>query len=336
MTTRARWWLMGALLCLSMLAAAGIFAWRTFLHQPLTASASDMVQVVAGSSAQQVTRQLARRWGQPELAWKVLYRLQSAGRPIQAGEYAIPAGATPVDVLELLLSGKVVQHAFRIQEGWNLRQLMAALEQDSRLKMDLEPAILQQLQAQLAPGKPSLEGLFFPDTYRFQRGSTASALLLRAGKMMREQLQAQWRQRDLKQTAVLETPYQALILASIIEKETGLAEEMPRIAGVFFNRLRKGMRLQTDPTVIYGLGEDFDGNLRRKDLKAPTPWNTYVIQGLPPTPIAMPSLNALRAVMHPEQHEYLYFVADGSGGHVFSKQYAAHRQAVRKYQIKGH
>lgn len=336
MTTRTRWLLMGLLLSASMAAAIGIHYWRSFLHQPVTERDNQTLQVVAGSSAQQVIRQLASRWDQPYLAWRILLRIHAAGRHIQAGEYAIPAGATPEDVLELLLNGAVVQHAFRIQEGWNLHQLLAAVEKESRLKMDLDAQGLQKLQQRLAPDKPSLEGLFFPDTYLFQKGSAASALLLRAGRMMNRQLQTQWQERDLKQTAALETPYQALILASIVEKETGIVEEMPRIAGVFLNRLQKGMRLQTDPTVIYGLGDAFDGNLRRKDLKSPTPWNTYVIQGLPPTPIAMPSLHALQAVMHPEVHEYLYFVADGSGGHVFSKHYEAHRRAVRKYQIRGH
>ncbi len=323
-----------ALLVLSISASWGVWRWKSFTHSPLPLEQAEILNVERGSSVRALAGQLAGQFGQPEIFWRLLYRLHGEARPLQAGEYQLSPGVTPLQLLHMLLEGQVVQHRFRIQEGWNWRQLQQALQAEDRLLQDLNPQTLAALQRQLAPEQDALEGLFFPDTYRFQRGSRASELLLRAGRLMQSTLQQAWQQRDLQQTAVLETPYQALILASIVEKETALAEEMPRIAGVFLNRLRKGMRLQTDPTVIYGMGERFDGNIRRKDLRTPTPWNTYVIPGLPPTPICMPGAQAIAAVMRPEAHDYLFFVADGSGGHVFSREYEAHRKAVMRYQMK--
>jgi len=321
-----------------LLASAGsawlVYSWRQFAASPLPQVGSATLQVEPGTSVHVLLRRLSRRYGQPLEYWKGLYWLEGQQRPIQAGEYRLIPGDTPRDLVQRLLAGQVVEHVFRIQEGWNWRQLRAAVEHDARLKMDLSPETLQDLQRQLAPGAESLEGLFFPDSYRFQRGAPASGLLLRAGRWMQQQLEQAWQQRDRRIDAWIETPYQALILASIVEKETAQVGEMPRIAGVFYNRLRKNMRLQTDPTVIYGLGEAFDGNLRRRDLRQPTPWNTYVIRGLPPTPICMPGRAAIDAVMRPENHAYLFFVADGSGGHYFSTHYEEHRRAVNQYQIK--
>ncbi len=330
-----RLWLMLLLLLSSTGSAWFIHDWRLFSSRPLPLDEADILLVNRGSSVSALSEQLAERFHQPLSYWLLLYRLHGGNRPIQAGEYRLQPGTTPRGLLEMLLAGDVLQHRFRIQEGWTWKQLQQALSREERLLYDLSETGLQQLQQQLAPARSSLEGLFFPDTYRFQRNSPASELLMRAGRLMQVRLQRAWNTRDRELTSVLETPYEALILASIVEKETALAVEMPRIAGVFLNRLRRNMRLQTDPTVIYGMGDAFDGNIRRKDLKTPTPWNTYVIHGLPPTPICMPGEAALRAVTRPEQHDFLYFVADGSGGHHFSRTYEEHRRAVRRYQLKG-
>lgn len=252
---------------------------------------------------------------------------------VQAGEYHIPPGMLPNELLDMLVAGKVVQYSFTLVEGWNTRQLLAALKQNPDITHTLKTEDARQLMQELGLDKQHAEGWFFPDTYHFVRDTSDKALLKRASAAMRTQLDEQWQQRD--SGLPYENVYQALIMASIIEKETGVAEERQKISGVFVRRLQKGMRLQTDPTVIYGIGESYDGNIRRKDLRTDTPYNTYTRGGLPPTPIAMPGLAAIHAALHPADGDSLYFVASGGGAHVFSSTLEQHNEAVIKYQLKG-
>jgi UPF0755 protein len=258
------------------------------------------------------------------------FRLSGQDRQIKAGSYEVEAGTTPRSLLRQLVRGEESLRVVTLVEGWNFKQLRAALLKAELLKpatRGLEPdAIMAML------GKPGVapEGRFFPDTYMYAKGSTDLAVLKRALRAMDKHLDAAWAQRQ--PGTVLKSADEALILASIIEKETGRASDRPMISGVFNNRLRIGMLLQTDPTVIYGLGDAFDGNLRRSHLKADTPWNTYTRGGLPPTPIAMPGKAALLAAVQPAPTQALYFVARGDGSSQFSDNLDAHNRAVNKFQ----
>jgi UPF0755 protein len=250
---------------------------------------------------------------------------------IKAGEYEVPAGTTPPALLDLLISGKVIQRAVTLVEGWTFRQVLAALSEDTRLVKELGKAAPGDVMERLGRSGQHPEGRFFPDTYNFTKGTTDLDILRRAYERMEQVLAQEWEQR--REDLPLATPEEAVILASIVEKETGLASERPAIAGVFIRRLELGMKLQTDPTVIYGLGDAFDGNLTRAHLRGDTPYNTYVHPGLPPTPIALPGRQAIHAVLHPEDGDSLYFVAKGDGSHHFSTNLAEHNRAVRQYQL---
>ena len=260
-------------------------------------------------------------------AW---FRLSGNSRNIKAGSYELTPGTTPRSLLEKLVRGEEALRAVTLVDGWTFRQVRQALKKAEQLKPDSQEMSAAVLMAQL--GKPGLapEGRFFPDTYTYSKGSSDLAVLHRAMRAMDKRLDAAWVQRD-PQTP-LKTPEQALILDSIIEKETGLPSDRPSIAAVFNNRLRLGMRLQTDPTVIFGLGESFDGNLRKKDLQTDTPWNTYTRNGLPPTAIAIPGKAALLAAVQPGTSKALYFVARGDGSSAFSNTLDEHNRAVNKYQ----
>jgi UPF0755 protein len=250
---------------------------------------------------------------------------------LQTGEYRLMPDMTPVSLLHILTSGDVIQHALVIVEGQTFREVLATVRGSDTLQTTLEVSDTSDIMVRLGHANEHPEGRLLPDTYHFPGGTTDVAFLQRAYTAMAEQLASAWdaREEDLP----FGTPYEALILASIVEKETGQVKERPLIAGVFVQRLRKGMRLQTDPTVIYGLGAGFDGNIRRRDLLADTPYNTYTRDGLPPTPIAMPGRDAIDAVMHPQENGYLYFVARGDGSHYFSRTLQEHNQAVKKYQL---
>ena len=260
-------------------------------------------------------------------AW---FRLSGQDRLIKAGNYEIPPGTTPYGLLQKLARGEESLRALTLVEGWNFRQVRAALAHDATLKPDTaglsDAAIMERLER---PGVHP-EGRFFPDTYTYAKGSSDLAVLRRALHAMDRRLEAAWSQRA--SDTPLKSAEQALILASIVEKETGRASDRGLVAGVFANRLRVGMLLQTDPTVIYGLGEKFDGNLRKKDLQTDTPWNTYTRAGLPPTPIAMPGKAALLAAVQPEPTRALYFVAKGDGTSHFSESLDEHNRAVNRYQ----
>ncbi|SFU77987.1 UPF0755 protein [Paenacidovorax caeni] len=258
------------------------------------------------------------------------FRVSGQDRRIKAGNYEIPAGTTPQGLLQKLARGEETLRALTLVEGWNFRQVRAALARDEGLRHDA--TVLDDAQLMDKLGRPGVapEGRFFPDTYTYAKGSSELALLRRALHAMDRRLEAAWAQRA--SDTPLKSADEALILASIVEKETGLASDRAHIAGVFTNRLRVGMLLQTDPTVIYGLGEKFDGNLRKRDLQTDHPWNTYTRPGLPPTPIAMPGKAALLAAVQPQQTRALYFVAKGDGSSHFSATLDEHNRAVNRYQ----
>jgi UPF0755 protein len=268
-----------------------------------------------------------------DVPWQLLYgwfRFSGQDRQIRAGSYELERGVTPRLLLNMLVRGEEATRSIVLVEGWSFRQIRAALAKAEQLKPETVGQSDEELMARL--GKPGLhpEGRFFPDTYTYSKNSTDLALLQRAMRAMDKKLEAAWAARaaDLP----LKSADEALILASIVEKETGAAKDRAEIAAVFVNRLRAGMPLQTDPTVIYGMGPRFDGNLRKKDLQADTPWNTYLRPGLPPTPIAMPGKAALLAAVQPAQSKSLYFVSRGDGSSQFSSSLDEHNRAVNRYQ----
>lgn len=263
--------------------------------------------------------------------WQLLARQLDAAGKLKVGEYALDDALTPRELLLRMRQGKVLQHRVTFVEGWNIRQLRAALDRAQPLLHTTQDMGDAELMAALGFAEQHPEGRFLPETYVYQRGDSDVDVLKRAHAAMEKELADAWAARS--DDLPLASPYELLTLASIIEKETGLASERPQIAGVFARRLKLGMRLQTDPTVIYGIGSSYDGNIRRIHLTTDTPYNTYTRAGLPPTPIAMPGKDALRAAAQPAAGDALYFVAvgDGSGAHVFSASYAEHNAAVARY-----
>lgn len=317
------------------LLAAGL-AWQrfeTFRSSPAGAAEGAVLLVEPGDGFASILsdlRELGVEAGH-DLEWKLLAMRMAALPRLQAGEYALAPVLSPEAILRKLVEGDVLRHRFTLVEGWSMRDLRAALASDPVLHDDLTGLDDAALMARLGrPGVPA-EGRFLPETYLFVRGDGAIGLLRRAANAMDTALAETWEGRQ--PGLPLASPDELLTLASIIEKETGQAAERAEIAGVFVRRLRLGMRLQTDPTVIYGLGEAFDGNLRRRDLRTDTPFNTYTRAGLPPHAIAMPGRAALQAAAHPADGETLFFVSRGDGSHHFSRTYAEHRAAVRRYQL---
>jgi UPF0755 protein len=290
-------------------------------------------ELMPGSSLSAVARDLEQR-GYLESAFyfQLMARLDGQASRIKAGEYHLASGLTPKSLLALLVSGRVMSHTLTLVEGWNFQQVLVAVAGHQALKKTLSDLSDEEIMAKLGFPDMHPEGRFLPDTYHFPKGTSDLDFLRRAHSAMEQLLAREWASRE--PDLPLKSPYEALIIASIVEKETGRAEERPEIAGVFIRRLRKGMRLQTDPTVIYGMGQAFNGNIRRSDLRQDTPYNTYVHGGLPPTPISMPGADALHAVLHPADGKSLYFVAKGDGYHHFSDTLAEHNKAVRKYQLK--
>lgn len=260
-------------------------------------------------------------------------RFSGGADNIKAGEYELTPGMTPADLYQQLLEGKVKLYPLAIIEGWNFKQLRSALESHEKIVNSLKGLSNEALMAKLGfPGEHP-EGRFLPDTYLFPAGTLDTEILMRAHEALQKVLETEWAQRDVSRIPY-KTPYEALIMASIVEKETGVDYERQQIAGVFVRRLNKRMRLQTDPTVIYGMGDRYKGNIRRRDLKTDTPYNTYTRRGLPPTPIAMAGQAAIYAALHPDDGDTLYFVAKGDGSHYFSTTVAEHNRAVRKYQLR--
>jgi UPF0755 protein len=269
----------------------------------------------------------------PALYLELFARLHDKATQIKAGEYLLYQGMTLPGFLETIISGKVVQHRYTVVEGMTSQQLLSSLAENENLKSTIGTLSDQELLSAIGTEFPHLEGLFLPETYLFPANTTDLEFLKRAYNSLDTYLNQAWLNKA--ENLPYESPYEALIMASIIEKETGIAEERTEIAGVFVRRLEKGMRLQTDPTVIYGIGENYDGNIRRKDLRTDTPYNTYTRHGLPPTPIALASKESIYAALHPKDGNSLYFVATGKDGrHYFSSTLREHNNAVRKYQLK--
>jgi UPF0755 protein len=285
-----------------------------------------------GSNLKSVAHQLAADGVlvEGETFW-ILGRMLGKARLIQAGTYRLDHPLTPIEILDKLSHGDVVTLEMLFVEGTTMRQWLAQLAANPRVKHTLAGKADADLRTLTGTGDEPLEGWFFPDTYRFAPGTSDADILKRAHAAMKRRVTDAWAARDPH--LPLKSPYEALILASIVEKETGQGSERPLIASVFANRLKRGMRLQTDPTVIYGMGETYNGNIRKRDLTADTPWNTYTRDGLPPTPIAMPGVASIRAATNPAASDYLYFVARGDGSHEFSRSLEEHNRAVAKYQL---
>lgn len=306
---------------------------EAWLAAPIgTLQQPEIFNVTAGASLGAVATALEHAgWLDRRWIWIRHAKRTGLATRIQAGEYLLQPGTTPAALLQQLVAGEVLLHALTIPEGWTFRQALAAIQAHPVIVVELEDLPEAELMARLGLGGRHPEGLFFPDTYRFPRGLTDRELLLQAHARLESELAAAWARR--RQDLPLRTSYEALILASLVEKETAMAEERPLIAGVFVNRLRKGMRLQTDPTVIYGLGQAFDGNLRRRDLQTDTPYNSYTRTGLPPTPIALVGKAALAAAVQPSITNALYFVATGigDGRHFFAGSLVAHNANVARH-----
>ena len=325
------------LVLIVVVGAAGTFAftqYSQFLQSPLNFEPQTRIfSIEKGWSAKRLSATLKSEGIVPENLWFDLYLRQSGkAAALQAGEYELQSGVTPVALVEQFTSGEVTQYQFTIIEGWNYRQLREMLRANEELVQTLDDLSDEDIMA--AIGKEGLhpEGQFLPDTYHFPRGMTDLDLLKKANLALDQVLATEWEAR--RQDIPLQSPYEALILASIVEKETGVAAERAQIAGVFTRRLQMDMKLQTDPTVIYGIGESFDGNIRRKDLRTDTPYNTYTRKGLPPTPIALAGVDAIHAAVNPLDGDALFFVSRGDGTHVFSATVEQHNAAVRKYILK--
>ncbi len=310
--------------------------WRNmnkYVEKGVIISATDEVlyEVETGSTLTRVAADLNSLHLVDYPKFLVIYARCNNLTAIKAGEYRITKGESLLGLLQRFGEGDVVKYQVTIPEGWNFKQVLAELKQKPKLAHKLNDLPDEKIIVELGLKIDSLEGRFFPDTYQYQPGSSDVELLLTAHNRMEAMLEKLWptRATDLPYA----TPYEALIMASIVEKESGIATERPDIAGVFVERLRQGMRLQTDPTVIYGLGDAYDGNLKREQLKQPTPYNTYVNLGLPPTPIALPSEGAIAAALNPRIEGYLYFVAKGDGSHHFTRTLEEHLEAVKLYQI---
>lgn len=323
------------LIVLGILGLAGLAAWMAwFGFRPLPLPSTPYEFTIApGTSLKKLAVQLEDAGVlQDELRFRLLGRLMGYAGKVQAGTYSLDKPVTPLELLDKIVRGEVIRGVVLLVEGWNIREVRQELARNPQLEHRLVDMTDADLLAAIGAEESHAEGLFFPDTYYFSPHSPDIEVLRRAYQLQREKLLAAWESRA--PGLPYKTPYEALIMASIIEKETGAAEERPQIAAVFVNRLNRGMRLQTDPTVIYGLGTRFDGNLRKADLLRDTPYNTYTRAGLPPTPIAMPGEEAIRAALNPADSKALYFVARGDGTHVFSDTLEEHNRAVNRFQRK--
>ena len=316
-----------------VLAAGGYFAW--YMATPLALGKLPAeFEIPQGAGFRAAVKRIADA-GIPvgRLRFELLARALGRGQDIKAGSYELLAAPTPMELLDKLTRGDVTQAEVRFIEGWTFRQFRAALDSSPFVRHDSTGSGNAQLLAKIGAGESHPEGLFFPDTYLFAKGTSDLHVLQRSYQAMQRHLGLEWQSRDA--ATPYKSPYEALIMASIVEKETGRAAERELIGGVLLNRLRAGMLLQVDPTVIYGLGEKFDGNLKKIHLLADGPYNTYTRPGLPPTPIAAPGLASLRAALRPAKTGAFYYVARGDGSSEFSRTLDEHNRAVRKYQLNG-
>ena len=319
---------------LAILALVLLGGWMVyFANKPVALPSTEVeVDLKAGSSLRSVSRQLVQQ-GILSEPWSFILLVRAMGKAgeIKAGNYLIEDGITPYQLFLILTEGSTKQSSITFIEGWTFKQMRAAINSHADIKHVTMAYTDEQIMQEIGAREKHPEGLFFPDTYYFSKGMSDKDILQRAYESMQAKLADAWQNRE--PGLPYRTPYEALIMASIVEKETGKPSERELIAGVFLNRLRIGMRLQTDPTVIYGMGEEFDGNLRRQDLLSDTPYNTYTRIGLPPTPIAMPGLAAIHAALHPGKTKALYFVGKGDGSHAFSGSLNEHNRAVNRYQL---
>jgi len=324
--------LLGATVALAVLIGCAFVAYATI--ELATAPLPLQFDLKPGSSLRAAAREMERAGvlREPE-RFVLMARLLGEARSIKAGNYEVSEPVTPYRLLQKIVLGEVTQATITFVEGWTFRDIRKILDEHTDVAHATRGLTDEEVLQRLGIEDASPEGLFFPDTYHFARGNSDLRVLRRAHRLMQSHLEAQWAARAPE--LPLATPYEALILASIVEKETGREEERPLVAAVFVNRLRKGMLLQADPTVIYGLGETFDGNLRTRDLVADVPYNTYTRAGLPPTPIAMPGLASLAATLNPPASDVLYFVSRGDGSSHFSRTLGEHERAVTKYQRSG-
>lgn len=323
----------GGVLLAAILVMFAAWQQHSALQQPLNLSEERLLEVPVGATPGGVLNRLQSEGVLHDAFWlRQYWRFNLANQPLHSGEYRLTPGLKVIDMLGLWRKGEVVQYSLTLVEGWSFRQVRAALAREARLEQDLDG--LNDAEVMKRLGQPGLnpEGRFFPDTYRYVGGMSDLDLLKQAHARLETVLAEEWQERA--EGLPYKEPYDALIMASIIEKETGVPEERSAIAGVFVRRLKIGMRLQTDPTVIFGMGERYNGKITRADLLDPTPYNTYAIDGMPPTPIALVGREAIHAALHPAAGKSLYFVARGDGSHVFSDTLKAHNRAVREYQLK--
>lgn len=321
--------------CLAVGIAVAVLFWmhNEVLEQTLQLDSEQVLNVPAGSTPNGLLMQLEQQGVLRGSFWlRAGWRLQGHVQPLHKGEYQLTPSMSVAQLLEKWRVGDVLQYRLTLVEGWNFRQVRAALSQQDELEQTLTELSDQEVMGLLGQADVHPEGQFFPDTYNYVRGHSDFDILRQANQRLQKVLAEEWaaRAEDLP----YQSPEEALIMASIIEKETGVPHERDEIAGVFVRRLNIGMLLQTDPTVIYGMGERYTGRITRADLRRPTPYNTYVIAGLPPTPIAMVGREAIHAALHPKPGKSLYFVARGDGSHEFSSSLREHNRAVRKYQLQ--
>ncbi|MEC4747814.1 endolytic transglycosylase MltG [Methylomicrobium sp. Wu6] len=321
-------------LTLLFISFTGGWAWmdyRQALHAPVVRDNSVVIEIVKGDSMTRIAEKLAEQHLKVSALWfKIIALQKQSAAKLKTGEYEFTTGLTLPEIIDQIAEGKTRQHSITFPEGWSLAEILAEMKSNPHIQHTLNETSPEVLRAHIGITESKTEGLFFPDTYFFEKNMSDVSLLKRAYDKMQSVLQEEWPQRTAN--LPLNSPYEALILASIIEKETGAEEERPLIAGVMVRRLQKGMPLQTDPTVIYGMGDNYHGNIGEQDLKNPTPYNTYLIKGLPPTPIAMPGRDAIHAALHPDTGNSLYFVAKGNGTHVFSSTLQDHNHAVKLFQ----
>lgn len=321
---------------LGAMAFAGWMAWFAFAAVPLKVNPQGVLgfDIRPGLGLKGAALAMAEA-GVGFAPWQfaLLGRLAGMDRGIKAGSYEVAAGVTPWELLQKLTAGDVTQTEIVFVEGKTFRELREKLDAHPDVRHDSAGLDDAELLRRLGATETHPEGLFFPDTYLFAKQSSDLAILRRAHSALQRRLAAEWAGRD--KSLPYKSPYEALIMASIVEKETGVGADRGKVASVFVNRLRRGMLLQTDPTVIYGMGQAFDGNIRKRDLSTDTPWNTYTRPGLPPTPIAMPGMASIQATLHPPTTDFLYFVARGDGSSVFSRTLEEHNRSVNKYQRGG-
>jgi UPF0755 protein len=328
---RTKWGIF-AFIIIALFGVILVVVFEQKLNTPLTLSKVELITIKNGTSIGKLSTQLVKKNWLDSRFWLRNYpKLHPEFANIKAGTYQIKVGTTVKQLLKQLILGKEYQFEITFVEGTTFKQWLALLQQQPYINHNLNAKSVSEIAHLLGIKHDNPEGLFFPDTYAYTAGENELTILQRAYQKMSQQLTLLWEKRAPE--LPLKSPYQALIMASIIEKETSKVVEQPLIASVFINRLAKNMRLQTDPTVIYGLGERYHGDITRKHLKEKTAYNTYRIKGLPPTPIAMPGKSALQASMHPAKSNYLYFVSKGNGYHVFSARLKAHNQAVKRFLL---